>query len=293
LGRSADELINEAEARVFASSVQGSRGRQGFVEFRALIAQGVERSVQLHATRSDLAGLPSGEVDVVRLRCGLEQGVVILVAGGLLAPCVLAAGGHGLARSPRLLAVGAASMFAVLAAIYLPYLPCDTWTYLRFLLPAFPVLAATAGAAIARLVARRAVGGVIAIALLAATGIALCRAHDALGAWRLNARYLAAADYVNAQLPANAVLISFEQSGALRYYTRRTILRFDLLSPGSLDPAIATLTTLGRPAYLVLDEFEIEAFRRRFSDVSALGRLERPARAVVDPYHPVYVFDTN
>jgi hypothetical protein len=215
----------------------------------------------------------------------------ILLAGGLLAPLVLGAAPHGLARSPRLLAVGAASMFAGLVAIYLTYLPFDDWTYLRFLLPAFPVLAATAGAAIARPVARRVVTGIVGLALIAGTGIALCRAHDALGAKRLNTRYLAAARYVNTQLPADAVLISSEQSGALRYYTRRTILRFDLLSPGSLDPAIEKLTLLGRPAYLVLDAFEIEAFRRRFGHVSALGRLEQRPREVIGRDHPVYVFD--
>lgn len=217
----------------------------------------------------------------------------ILMAGGLIAPFVLGVSGHGLARSPRLLAVGAASMFAGLAAIYLAYQPFNDWTYLRFLLPAFPALAATAGAVIARLVARRAAAGVVAMALVTATGIALCREHDALGPKRLNSRYLAAAAYVNAHLPESAVLISSEQSGALRYYTRRSILRFDMLSPGSLDPALARLATLGRPVYLVLDGFEVEAFRRRFGHVSALGRLERLPQASVAPGQPVYIFDTN
>ena len=121
----------------------------------------------------------------------------------------------------------------------------------------------------------------------------LARAHDALDAKQLNGRYLTTAAYVNRHLPASAVLISSEQSGALRYYTRRTILRFDLLSPGSLDAAVAKLETLDRPVYLVLDSFEIEAFRRRFGHVSALGRLEQQPRTVIGSEHPVYVFDAK
>ena len=81
LGRSADELINEAEARVFAISEQGSRGRQGFVEIRPLIAQVVERIDQLHANPSDITGIPSGYVDLDRMTSGLQQGDLIIVAG--------------------------------------------------------------------------------------------------------------------------------------------------------------------------------------------------------------------
>jgi len=81
LGRSSDELINEAEARVFAISEQGARGRQGFVEIRPLIAQVVERIDQLHANPSDITGIPSGYVDLDRMTSGLQGGDLVIVAG--------------------------------------------------------------------------------------------------------------------------------------------------------------------------------------------------------------------
>jgi len=81
LGKTADELINDAEARVFAISEQGARGRQGFVEIRPLIAQVVERIDQLHANPSDITGIPSGYTDLDRMTSGLQQGDLVIVAG--------------------------------------------------------------------------------------------------------------------------------------------------------------------------------------------------------------------
>ncbi|MPZ42021.1 MAG: replicative DNA helicase [Betaproteobacteria bacterium] len=81
LGKSAEELINDAEAKVFAISEQGARGRQGFVEIRPLIAQVVERIDQLHANPSDITGIPSGYVDLDRMTSGLQGGDLVIVAG--------------------------------------------------------------------------------------------------------------------------------------------------------------------------------------------------------------------
>jgi replicative DNA helicase len=80
-GKSADELINDAEARVFAISEQGSRGRQGFVEIRPLIAQVVERIDQLHSNPSDITGIATGYTDLDRMTSGLQQGDLVIVAG--------------------------------------------------------------------------------------------------------------------------------------------------------------------------------------------------------------------
>jgi len=81
MGKSADELINDAEARIFAISEQGSRGKQGFVEIRPLIAQVVERIDQLHSNPSDITGIPSGYVDLDKMTSGLQPGDLIIVAG--------------------------------------------------------------------------------------------------------------------------------------------------------------------------------------------------------------------
>jgi replicative DNA helicase len=81
MGKSAEELINDAEAKVFAISEQGARGRQGFVEIRPLIAQVVERIDQLHANPADITGIPSGYADLDRMTSGLQQGDLVIVAG--------------------------------------------------------------------------------------------------------------------------------------------------------------------------------------------------------------------
>jgi replicative DNA helicase len=81
LGKSAEELINDAEARVFAISEQGARGRQGFVEIRPLIAQVVERIDQLHSNPSEITGRATGYADLDRMTSGLQPGDLIIVAG--------------------------------------------------------------------------------------------------------------------------------------------------------------------------------------------------------------------
>ena len=81
LGKSAEELINDAEARVFAISEQGARGRQGFVEIRPLIAQVVERIDQLHSNPSEITGRATGYTDLDRMTSGLQPGDLIIVAG--------------------------------------------------------------------------------------------------------------------------------------------------------------------------------------------------------------------
>ena len=81
LGKSAEELINDAEARVFSISEQGARGRQGFVEIRPLIAQVVERIDQLHSNPSEVTGIATGYTDLDRMTSGLQPGDLIIVAG--------------------------------------------------------------------------------------------------------------------------------------------------------------------------------------------------------------------
>jgi len=81
MGKTADELINDAEAKVFAISEQGSRGRQGFVDIRPLVAQVVERIDQLHSNPSDITGTPTGYADLDRMTSGLQQGDLVIVAG--------------------------------------------------------------------------------------------------------------------------------------------------------------------------------------------------------------------
>jgi hypothetical protein len=71
------------------------------------------------------------------------------------------------------------------------------------------------------------------------------------------------ANYVNANVPEEAVIVSGEQSGSMRYYTGRPILRWEAATPETLGKAAASLEQSGRPVFIVLDGWEDELFRQK------------------------------
>jgi replicative DNA helicase len=80
-GRSAEELLNDAEGKVFAIAEAGARGRQGFLEMRKLVAEVVERIDALHDNPSDVTGTATGFNDLDKMTSGLQQGDLVIVAG--------------------------------------------------------------------------------------------------------------------------------------------------------------------------------------------------------------------
>ena len=70
-------------------------------------------------------------------------------------------------------------------------------------------------------------------------------------------RYGRIARWLQSHLPANAVCLAKQESGALVYFTNFTFLRWDEVRPGD-GPAIeAALRQAGRPLYAVLFQFEL------------------------------------
>ena len=69
--------------------------------------------------------------------------------------------------------------------------------------------------------------------------------------------------------------MSGEQSGALRYYTGRSIVRWDFLDPAALDAVEHALTRAGRDMWIVLDDWEVALFREKFAATPA-GALDWP-----------------
>jgi len=175
---------------------------------------------------------------------------------------------------------------AVVLACYLPYSPFEEWWYLRFLLPAIPVLLVLTTPLVVRLVsaaptAVRAPLLVAGVALLGAYYLAVANERSAFGLRRLDSRYLAAGAFASRSLPANAVLLSMQESGALRMYGGRTTVRFDRLDPEGLDAAVQFLDRAGYRPYFALEAWEEAQFRDRFSRSSALGFLDWPPAAEV------------
>ncbi|HAS52278.1 MAG TPA: replicative DNA helicase [Gammaproteobacteria bacterium] len=80
-GRKSQDLLNEAEKRVFAIAERGARARGGFADIKDLLARTVERVDMLFQSDSAVTGLPSGWADFDQITSGLQSGELIIVAG--------------------------------------------------------------------------------------------------------------------------------------------------------------------------------------------------------------------
>jgi hypothetical protein len=200
---------------------------------------------------------------------------------------LLAAGACGLAwsawhRSPsRPIAL----IVVLTMALYLVYIPFDSWTYLRFVL--VPLALAPLGAAylVGLLQASRHARWtfpVVAALLLAVALPNLQRARD-LTVFTVRAReyrYQAAGRFVRDHLPAEAVIVAVQHSASAPYYSRRPVIRPDLLAPGAFGAVVDWAARERRPLVFVLDEAEPAALRARFGD-AGLTALDWPPRAEI------------
>ncbi|MFC0350822.1 replicative DNA helicase [Undibacterium danionis] len=82
-GKEVKQMLDEAEAKIFAIAEEGARGAQGFHAIQPLLTQVVERIDELYNRdhTSDITGVPTGFVDLDRMTSGLQPGDLIIVAG--------------------------------------------------------------------------------------------------------------------------------------------------------------------------------------------------------------------
>ncbi len=82
-GRSAADLLDEAESKVFEIAEEGARGKQGFVDIQPLLKQVVERIELLYNqdNPSDVTGIASGFNDLDQKTSGFQPGDLVIVAG--------------------------------------------------------------------------------------------------------------------------------------------------------------------------------------------------------------------
>jgi hypothetical protein len=179
---------------------------------------------------------------------------------------------------PRLLLGGSAAAVVLAYAFYLPF---DAWWYLRFLLPAWPVMMIATAAGVDALTRRihpwassLALG--ISVVLVGVVGVAAAADRAAFDIGRWERRYVDVARFFASHSDANAVAIALQHSGTLRMYAGRLTLRFDQLDPEWLDRAVQFLADNGRRPFIVLEDGEVEMFRKRFAAVSRTGRLDWP-----------------
>ena len=80
-GRTATELVDEAERRVFEIAERGTRSRAGFQSVKQVLPATVDRLDALHQNPGQLTGVTTGFTDLDRMTTGLQPGDLVIIAG--------------------------------------------------------------------------------------------------------------------------------------------------------------------------------------------------------------------
>jgi dolichyl-phosphate-mannose-protein mannosyltransferase len=193
----------------------------------------------------------------------------------------------------RLVLVSLAAIVLTLGT-YLAYTVFNDWWYIRFLLPALPLLIVLSVAVLlefarsrprVRLLAAFVIG-----AILGAWHLHVAGTHHVFELQGLESRFVVTGRYAARALPAQAVALAVQQSGSVRYHGGRSTIAWDGIGPDALDETIAWLSGHGHPAFIVLEDAEEPRFRARFSS-QRFGRLDWPPHAEIHAPVRVRVYD--
>ncbi|HEX9207685.1 MAG TPA: replicative DNA helicase, partial [Steroidobacteraceae bacterium] len=80
-GRPANELVDDAERRIFQIAEKGRRQGSGFVPVKDVLGATIDRLDLLHASQGQLTGISTGYTELDKMTAGLQPGDLIIVAG--------------------------------------------------------------------------------------------------------------------------------------------------------------------------------------------------------------------
>ena len=80
-GRTAAEVLDDAEKMVFEIAERGSRGKKGFKSLKEILPATVDRIDLLHQSEGDITGISTGFTEFDKLTAGLQPGDLVIVAG--------------------------------------------------------------------------------------------------------------------------------------------------------------------------------------------------------------------
>jgi len=190
--------------------------------------------------------------------------------------------------------VFAAVAFAIVGLSYLPYGVFAEWSYLRFLLPAFPLLFVALGGLVTAAVLRlpgpmRAPLLLCTLAAVGSFNVLRAEHEQAFNMGRYESRYRVTGRYLASALPPRAVIVAVQESGSARYYTNRPVLRWDWLEV-DLDSALAALRARGwHPVFAIEDWERPDLMRKHPASVNA--RLDWQPRAEFGDQPRVFLYD--
>ena len=178
---------------------------------------------------------------------------------------------------------------------YLFYHAFGVWWYLRFLLPAFPVMLLLAVIGFTLLLrrvdsqARTAVALVVFVFVFGAR-VKTGREEQVPNLWKQGIAYVSAGEYVAHHLPDNAVIFAVQHSGSLRYYGHRLTMRWDYVGPEWWPRVLKILAERGYRPFVLLTIYEEQEFRERFSLSTT---LDSPGAVVatLDGPEPLRIYD--
>jgi hypothetical protein len=148
----------------------------------------------------------------------------------------------------------------------------DHWSFLRFLLPALAVFAIFAAIELHGWIERWPASwrlsmflvltlGIMAYSLFVARSLETFRLADQVR------RVEQVGEFIGGYSAERPVIISGEQSGAMRYYTMRPIVRWEAATPEALRAALTAIERSGHSTYIALDAWEQELFRKKFATI--------------------------
>jgi hypothetical protein len=170
---------------------------------------------------------------------------------------------------------------AVLLLCYVFWIPYDNWPFLRFLLPEIPLLLILTSAVVVALLQGvplpyRTAGFFVVGILLGCWCLVKAQGLGVFATAGVEHRYVAVGEYIDRAVPPNAVFLTVMESGSVRFYGHRVIVRWDMLEPHDLDGALNVLRSAGYVPYILLESWEEGLFRTRFGSQSAVGRVDWP-----------------
>lgn len=164
---------------------------------------------------------------------------------------------------------------------YIAYVPFEGWPYLRFWLPAIPVLFALAAAVMLAAVNRltisfRTATVVLITCLLSAWYVDKTQRLGVFLIQREEQRYPRIGEYLSHDLPKNAVILSGMHSGSLRLYGGNRTLRWDQFGARDLDRVVALLEKSGLAPFVLVEGDEERLFQNWFGSSQVFGKLDWP-----------------